>query len=621
MPSSVPINCQDTAKRPVSAVGRTVPLSPLFCFLGLTLLLGSLWFAGFQLNYDADDFLKLHEIRTLLASDDIFERTLPGIVQPEPYVTHWPWIVDLPYAAMARLLSPFLARENALDAACFLVPLLLLAPALHFYRRIIDAVGFTGPLALPVACLFAMRAFFEFAPWRIDYHSLQIVLLLASMTLVLSTGRGAALANGLLTALAQAVSVEFAPFYLLIFAIYVFEWASGGDRRRLTTFGGALILGALAMFVAIVPPSHYARPTCDSYSLPHMLGLAASGLAFVAMPFLLGKGAGRSARLLAILMAGVLAGGALIYLFPQCRGGPYALIDPYLRQNTIDIFPQEMSLWRRPDVVLSASMSGVALLFVGALAPAMLCFFRRTRDRTTVILALFCVLSVALGVCYFRYMRYIALFSGIGMLPVLAVLLPEASRLGAALGRRMTAVPAAALIAPGIFLSIILVLAETIVPARTLSTPGAELADICGLDSVREAYQWPTGSVLLAPPILASRLLARTPDIRVVAITNHPAALGQGRVYRFFDPATADPRVMLDQSRATHVVVCDWQEAPSPAADKAYPLTSALMTGRAPSWLSACPFDAASGLRVYSYPASGGGQTACPVGLPDRGAR
>ncbi len=618
MPLSVPVDGQDSVKASTSMVVRAASFPAFVCFLCLALVLSGFWLAGLQLNYDADDFLKLHEIRTLLANGDIFDRTLPGIVQPEPYVTHWPWIVDLPYAAMTLLLSPLLARESALGVACFLVPLLLLAPALGLYRRIIDALGFTGPLALPVACLFAMRAFFEFAPWRIDYHSLQIVLLLASMTLVLSAGRGAAFVNGLLTALAQAVSVEFAPFYLVIFAIYVFEWASGGDRRRLATFGGALMLGALAMFVAIVPPSRYARPVCDSYSLPHMLGLAVAGLAFAAMPLLLGKGIGRSVRLLAILAAGVLAGAALIHVFPQCRGGPYALIDPYVRQNTIDIFPQEMSLWRRPDIVLSAGMPGVALLFIGALAPAMLCFFRGTRDRAMLIFATLSVLSVVLGVCYFRYMRYIALFSGIGMLPVLAVLLPEASRLGTALGRRITAIPAAALIAPGTFLPIVLVLVETIIPARALSMPGAELADICGLDNTHDAYQWPAGTVLLAPPVLASRLLARTPDIRVVAITNHPAALGQGRVYRFFDPATTDPRVMLDQSRANHVVVCDWREAPSPIADKAYPLASSLMTGRAPSWLSACPFDAASGLRVYSYPASAAGAAACPGDLAGR---
>ena len=616
MPLSVPIDGQDTVGVSASAVVRAASFPAFVCFLCLALVVSGLWLAGFQLNYDADDFLKLHEIRTLLANGDIFDRTLPGIVQPEPYVTHWPWIVDLPYAAMTLLTSPFLAPESALGVACFLVPLLLLAPALCFYRRIIDALGFTGPLALPVACLFAMRALFEFAPWRIDYHSLQIVLLLASMTLVLSTGRGAAFANGLLTALAQAVSVEFAPFYLVIFAIYVFEWASGGDRRRLATFGGALILGALAMFVAIVPPAHYARPACDSYSLPHMLGLATAGLAFAALPFLLGEDAGRLVRLLAILAVGLLAGAALIYLFPQCRGGPYALIDPYVRRNTIDIFPQEMSLWRRPDVVLSAGMPGVALLFVGALAPAALCLFRGTRDRAMLIFATLSVLSVVLGVCYFRYMRYIALFSGIGMLPVLAVLLPEASRLGTALGRRMAAVPAAALIAPGIFLAIVLVLAEAVIPARALNLPGAELADICGLDNARDAYQWPAGSVLLAPPVLASRLLARTPDIRVVAITNHPAALGQGRVYRFFDPGTADPRAMLDRSRATHVVVCDWQP-PAPIR-KAYPLMSALMTGSAPSWLSLCPFAVASGLRVYSYPATGGGAMACPGELRAR---
>ncbi len=160
MPLSVPVDGQDSVKASTSMVVRAASFPAFVCFLCLALVLSGFWLAGLQLNYDADDFLKLHEIRTLLANGDIFDRTLPGIVQPEPYVTHWPWIVDLPYAAMTLLLSPLLARESALGVACFLVPLLLLAPALGLYRRIIDALGFTGPLALPVACLFAMRAFF-----------------------------------------------------------------------------------------------------------------------------------------------------------------------------------------------------------------------------------------------------------------------------------------------------------------------------------------------------------------------------------------------------------------------------------------------------------------------------
>ncbi|TIW20795.1 MAG: hypothetical protein E5V65_07460, partial [Mesorhizobium sp.] len=44
-------------------------------------------------NGDVDDLMKLHEIRHFLQTGNPFDRTLTGIAQPEPMVSHWPWIV------------------------------------------------------------------------------------------------------------------------------------------------------------------------------------------------------------------------------------------------------------------------------------------------------------------------------------------------------------------------------------------------------------------------------------------------------------------------------------------------------------------------------------------------
>ena len=87
--------------------------SPTFlCFMAIAVFLIVLWSLGLQLNGDADDLVKLHEVRTFLQTGRIFDRTLPGILQPEPYVGHWPWIGDLPYAAFARLIMPFAASSR-----------------------------------------------------------------------------------------------------------------------------------------------------------------------------------------------------------------------------------------------------------------------------------------------------------------------------------------------------------------------------------------------------------------------------------------------------------------------------------------------------------------------------
>jgi len=306
--------------------------------------------------------------------------------------------------------------------------------------------------------------------------------------------------------------------------------------------------------------------------------------------------------------AAVLAG-----LFPQCLASPYASIDAYVRDNMINRILQELSLFRRPDVVLSTGFLSMALLFIGALAPAVICARPEGRSRPVVILALFSLLSLALAIGYIRYYRYLPIFSGIGLIFALASLLPSAG-----LGRYLKSpAPAAshryALILPGLVLSGAMALYHLSVKPAQAAVPAAELADGCYYSPFEPEQGWPSGAVVLSPPLIGSRFVALAEGPKVVTIPNHPSAKGIERSYRFLDPATADPRAILDASKATHVAICAWRGPPLPGLEAAYPFAAGLIEGRPPAWLRECPTKASSPLRIYSYRNADGSDAACPT--------
>jgi hypothetical protein len=596
--------------------------APVFyVWIALAGLFAVLAWAGFRLNGDFDDLLKLHEIEWLLESGNLFDRTLPGILQPEPFVTHWPVLVDLPYAALAALMAPVAGLPIALAIACLVGPLLLMAPALYFYHRVITATGFANPaIVLPLAAMFAFRSFAEFAPGRIDYHNLEILLLLASLALTLSRSRHAATANGAVTALALATSLEFALFFALTMGIHATEFAIAArdGARRIASFGVALAITGAALFLITTPAGNYWVAICDTYSTPHLFALVCAGASFAMAPSLAGARSRFAMR--AVVLCGLAAASlaALVVLFPQCLGGPYAGLGDYLRQNWFDKINQEKSLFGRPEFVLSPSIGAMSGLFVGALALPVLAMKSRGRNRGLLIVALFSVLAVAHAVLYFRYFRYLPLFSGLGVALVLGAVVPTRSRIAEYLSCRHFGDPTSAVLlaAPGLALTAAIVLFHLAAPQPRSSFAGAEIADECGSHSVGK-YDWPAGARVFSPPMVGIRLLSPERDQAVVAIPFHASSRGVERTYRFFDPQTPDPRALLDETMATHVAVCDWPGELPAALTAGYPLTASLMDGRPPTWLLECPQVGGAPLRIYVYRRDGQPEASCPTPAPD----
>jgi len=591
---------------------------PVACtWIVLAALCTFLWWMGANLNGDVDDLLKLHEIRFLVETGNVYDRTLPNILQPEPFVTHWPWIVDLPYALVTVLLKPFIGLEPALAVASFAVPLLMLLPALYFFYRILAAIGFQSPAAaLPLATLFAIRSFFEFEPGRIDYHNLEMLLLLAAVALLMSERRSAAAANGTIAALALAISTEFAAFFALVMAFYAYDFifSARDGAMRLASFGATLSAGAIALFLAIVPFGTYAVARCDSYSAPHLLALACAGASFIALPLLLRERGGWMLR--AGLLA-ALAGASLVIttgLFPQCLNGPYAVLSDYARDNWLNWIGQEKSLLTRRNFVLSSGMASILIFFIGALAPAMIVGAGKVRDRSLTILALFSVLAVVQSVVWFRYFRYVPLFAGLGLPLVFAAFFPMRLKIETYMTVRNYAAPSQKylLLAPGLVLSLALLLFHLAVKPSEPDAPAGQLADSCNLVATPK-FDWPAQSRVLSSPLVGIHLLSPDPKLSIVAIPFHNAGPGIERAYRFLDPQTRDPQTILDEAQATHVAVCASRGQPMAWLENRYPFAASLIEGRPPEWLSECATDASSPLRIYRYRNPDGSEPVCPT--------
>lgn len=90
-------------------------LSSKLLFVGMLLLLALLdTIIGVDFFGDVDDWMRNYQIRDLLADGQWHDLTLPFIAMPEPYVSPWSRLVDLPYLALTFILSPMMGEEQAL---------------------------------------------------------------------------------------------------------------------------------------------------------------------------------------------------------------------------------------------------------------------------------------------------------------------------------------------------------------------------------------------------------------------------------------------------------------------------------------------------------------------------
>lgn len=386
---------------------------------------------------DTDDAVRLVSVRDLLAGTPWFDTTLPRIGAPEPLVSHWSRLIDLPLAALMAALAPVLGPERAELATRILWPaLLFFALALLLAREAQRRAGAMAAAFVLVLVATSPMAMAQFLPGRIDHHNAQILCAVAGLILLARSfeGRRAGWLAGGVLGLGLAIGYE--AIALVVPALGLAALVAVLDPERTSRAAEGMLRVAvaatavlLAAFLATTAPERWLDVRCDTLAL-NLVALAACGTAGLgeALRF----AGGRLARC-AVLGTGAAA-GALAYaaLEPACMAGPLGQVGRELVSVWLDQVSETKSiLW----LTAGHPATGLALAaFVLAGAAAQVALWRRRSDAGTGLLTAFVVLAALLGCWQIKLLPYACWLAALP-LAVWAAGLPGTASLSATIVR------------------------------------------------------------------------------------------------------------------------------------------------------------------------------------------
>jgi hypothetical protein len=286
---------------------------------------------------DTDDAMRLNVVHDFLGGQAWFDFVQHRLNTPYGGEVHWSRLIDVPEAALLLVLRPIFGAL-ADTAVAYVWPLALLAILLWLTGKL--ALRFGGRRALLPALLlpaFSLITMAEFAPGRLDHHSVQILLTLAMLYCSIAALERPrfAIGAGLAAAAALAIGIEGLPMVAATVVVFGLAWVA--DKRHavaLRDFGLSFALAATLALAQGVPPAHWLVPTTDAISIVFALAAMLCGAAFLGLS--VAPLRSWALRLVAGAMAGGLVLAITIGIYPAILKGPYGLLDPWLIANWID---------------------------------------------------------------------------------------------------------------------------------------------------------------------------------------------------------------------------------------------------------------------------------------------
>lgn len=558
--------------------------------LGMTALLwGQLNLTAFA---DADDALRLQQVRDWLAGQSWFDVTQYRAAPPAGVPMHWTRLVDVPIAALIVLLRPLLGVAGAELAACIAVPLLTLLAAMLIVARLATRYfGRDAGVAAAVLAVLAAPASMRMMPLRIDHHSWQYVLALVALYGLADARprRGGAMAGAAL-ALSLAISLEALPL-AVVFALVCALRLWRGEVHWIAAYMASLALTATSLFAATRGLTDLADH-CDALSPVHLLVLlwAAAGCALV-LPRLRHRPATLSLLVLGAFGAG--AGAIMLLRAPQCLGSDaFAALDPLVRTVWLDSMKEGLPVWRQNFGVAGAV---VLVPLLGLLACWRL-WRREAKQEMRDWWADLAVLlggAMVIGLLVIRASAVACLFAAV---PAAWQLKEQVSRWSSErlMLRRMLRVPViVGLLVPW---AVTAAIASLIAPAPAGLAQGPVICDFGPLAQRIAALPQTTvlAGVDLGPTILV------TTGHKVVATGHHRGSAAMRDLIVAFMGPDQGVRPIMARYGATAVMICpSGREADRYRTLAPDGFMAHLVAGRVPDWLEPVPVDPKSGIKVW----------------------
>ncbi|WP_105440199.1 hypothetical protein [Neorhizobium sp. T25_13] len=559
---------------------------------------------GHLLTGDIDDRMRAIQIRQLLSpTGHWWSLVLPVVSMPEPYVSPWSRLVDLPYVAISIALSPMLGHNDAISWSFLIWPPLMLGIysilVSQILRRLTEFHTTADYLLLVATTISMTLAVGEFAPGRIDHHGMQILALMTIVLGLVRWDRFGGILIGLGSVTSVAIALEGLPLVVTAFSGLVISYLcrTRASQQVLAGASASVLLCTVPVALVLLGPSASISTQCDAFSAPYIFLLVGCSapllLVTTVFPRITGWG-----QLAIICVVGAAAVVFAALLFPRCLAGPYEVIDPISRSLWFDRILQEKPLWSAaahtpPAVIWWVGLAGSLLL---AAVPPMLGPRGREQPGRPVIFAI-AAASLFLTIGIARYVRFPFAFIPL-FLPVAYHYLKQGQ-----------ATPVAWWHTRSIFLASLL-LPIAAAQSASMFMPPIELnydaADYMAFDDCPHGDFSVLGKVtpgrIMAPQGLSLRLAEGMPDgFSVGAIPFHRASPGIRRALEFFILPGAHVRQQALES-FDYVAICRFPLKPMPGDAPVY---TALAGGEEWPGLVRIPGDASNPFQLFriNYPA------------------
>lgn len=543
--------------------------------------------AGQPFFADTDDAMRMVMVRDFIAGQDWYDLFAHRLNTPFGAELHWSRLVDLPLALLVMGLTPFVGSELALVGAGYIWPLLLLGLLLlvsaGLTRRLVGPEGVLPALVLPILSPAVLA---EFTPGRVDHHNVVILLTLAMAWAAVASLRRprAGLMCGLLAATALAVATESLPAIVAAILVLGLLWVVDPRHgKAMRGFGLGFGLGAMGHLALFRPPGRWLEAACDVISPVYVGGALVVALVYTIASLMPAPRAPWQ-RLLALGVGGAIGLAGLVVLYPQCLGGPYGELDPWLQANWIaqivEARPWLRTLQQLPDYAVAV---GVPVL-LGALVVVWRLWRVKDQRAEWAMLLIFLLATALVMLTQVRGAR-------LAIMPAV----PAGAWLIVMARQRYLASPRAGNIAglvlswlafSGIALSLLVMGATRVLPstANTADMAAGSKEQCLVPEAFADLAPLPPERVM-TPIDLGAHMLLYTPH-EVVSAPYHRNQQGVRDTFRFFNEPIEVARAIIEERGIGLVVLCPAMAEVRGLPDRAQDSFAALYAeGNLPAWL------------------------------------